>query len=241
MASSNWQTVALRWLSLCGIVAPPVDAAVNALVAAAQPHYDFVRDYVSSLAAADRPGSAVLCALWAAFPLVFGPFAVAVYAGLRGHRFGRIPPALLLCFSLFLGLCGIFRFDPTDPDLTLSSRTHMIVSTLASAVLFPTPFCLWLATRRDPRWQGVRRFSLLLQAVGLMAGFLLALAYFEVLSLGGLAERGYWAVYYVWIVGVALKLRCLGNTAGPASLRSAARERLAHSSLRVLRPRRPRQ
>lgn len=211
MDAREWRAVALRWLSLCGIVVPPLDALVNALVGAAQPHYDFLRDYASDLAAQGRPYSEALCALWAAFPLLFGPFAVAVHAGLREHRFGQILPILLGLFAVFISLCGIFRYDPASPEHPFS-QVHLIVSMLASIALFPGPFFLWLATRHDASWQRFRKFSLLLQAAGLLAACLLALAYFRVMTWGGFAERSFWGVYYVWIVGLAIKLRQMGSS-----------------------------
>jgi hypothetical membrane protein len=208
--------VLLRWVSLCGIVVPLLDALANTFVGVVQPHYDFLRDYVSDLAARGRPYSGVLCALWLAFPFLFGPFAVVVYAGLRGHWFGEVPAFLLGLFALFIGLCGVFRYDPASPEQTLSSRVHVVVSILASAALALCPFFLWLATRHDARWQSFRRFSLLMQAAGLLAALLLALAYFRVITWGGFAERSFWGVYYVWVFGLAWKLRLLGKAACPA-------------------------
>jgi hypothetical membrane protein len=205
--------VALRWLSLCGIAAPLLDAAVNAFVAKQQPGYSFVKQYASDLAAPGRHDSEVLCLLWASFPLLFGPFAGAVYVGLRGHRFGRIPSLLLGLFALFIGLCGIFRYHPSGSEHLEASLPHVIVSSLASLVLFPAPLFLWLATRDDARWQTFRRFSLLVQVGGVGAAFLLLLAFLELMPWGGFAERTYWGVYYVWFVGLGLKLRRLGREA----------------------------
>jgi hypothetical membrane protein len=188
-------------------VVPLLEALVNAFVGARHPHYDFLRDYVSDLAAQGQPDSEALCVLWGAFPLLFGPFAVVVYAGLRGHPFGRVTPTLLGLFALFIGLCGIFRYDPDGPLQSFSSRAHVLVSTLASTVLVPDPFFLWLATRRDPSWERFRKFSLLVQAAGMVPAILLALAFLQVLAWRGFAEWCLWGVYYAWIGLLALKLQ----------------------------------
>jgi hypothetical protein len=45
----------LRWLSLCGIVAPVLDAVVVGIISAGQPSYDPVRDYLSVLTAPGHP------------------------------------------------------------------------------------------------------------------------------------------------------------------------------------------
>lgn len=203
----TWQRVTRHWMSLFGIVTPPLGATVNTIVAAHQPCYDFLHNYVSDLAATGRPYSGILCAWWATFPLQFGPFAIAVALGLRGKRFGQVVPALLGLFAVFIGLCGIFRFDPGDPTQTAGSRAHVVVSSMASAMLFPCPFLLWLITRHDDGWRRCAWFSLVMQAAGISAGIALGLTWLHVVTLCGLAERAYWIVYYIWIVGLALKLR----------------------------------
>lgn len=209
----DWRRVSLRWLALCGVIVPPADAIVNAIVASHQPGYNYFRDYASDLAARGRPDSLVLCYCWAVFPLTFGPFAFAVYTALRPKPGARAVGFLLALFSICMGLCGVFRFDPTSPEHTFSSRAHVVVSALASAALFVCPFLLWLATRHDPEWRFFRGFSLVIQVGGVVGAALLIIAFLNIGDLGGFAERTYWGVNYVWIVGLALKLRQLGASA----------------------------
>jgi hypothetical membrane protein len=204
----NWRSAALRWLSLCGVVVPPLIGAVYALVGARDRQYSFLHDYMSDLAALGRAESHLLAASWVAFAVLFAPFVVAVYAGLHGRRLGSVPPALLALFALFIGLCGLIRHDPAGAD----NRAHVLVSGLANVALFPVPFFLWLATRADDSWRRFRRFSLFLQGVGVAAGLWLLLVYFRRYAWGGLAEWGYYCVYYVWVVGLGLKLRRMGTS-----------------------------
>jgi hypothetical membrane protein len=217
----RWRRTALRWLSLFGIVVPALDSLANTVVGLHRPKYNFLLDYISDLGARGRPDSDALCAVWVTFPLLFAPFVIAVYEGLQEHRFGWVVPALLEFFALFLGLCGIFRFDPAGPYTTFASQVHVLATGLAGTAVFPGPFVLWLATRHDPRWQGVRRFSLLLQAGGAVTAVLFALVHFHVLWWAGLIERGFWGVYYVWFVALALQLRRLGRTGSEQSNGSA--------------------
>jgi hypothetical membrane protein len=203
----NWLSAALRWLSLCGVVVPLLIGVVYALVGARDPHYSFLHDYMSDLAALGRTEGHLLAASWVAFALLFGPFSLAVYAGLHSHRLGGVPPALLGLFALFVGPCGLIRHDPAGAD----NRAHVLVSGLANVALFPTPFFLWLATRTDDSWRRFRRFSMLLQGVGAAGALWLLLVYFRRYPWGGLAEWGYYGIYYVWVVALALKLRRMGT------------------------------
>jgi hypothetical membrane protein len=205
----NWRSAALRWLSLCGIVVPPLIGAVYALVGVRDPHYSFLHDYMSDLAALGREEGHLLSASWVAFAVLFGPFAAAVYAGLHGHRLGGIPPTLLALFALFVGLCGLIRHDPFGAG----NRAHVLVSGLANVALFPAPFFLWLATRADNSWRRFRRFSLFLQGTGAAAGLWLLLVYYRRFDWGGLAEWGYYCVYYVWVAALALRLRRMSSAA----------------------------
>jgi len=208
----DWRQAALRWLSLCGIVVPLLNGTVYALVGFRDPQYNFLRDYMSDLAALGRTEGHLLSASWVAFAVLFGPFAVAVYAGLHGHRFGCVAPALLALFAFFVGLCGLLRHDPAGAD----NRAHVAVSALANVALVPVPLSLWLATRADDSWRLFRRFSLVLQAVGAAGALWLLSVYYRRFAWGGLAEWGYYAIYYVWVVALALKLRRMGASACPA-------------------------
>jgi hypothetical protein len=153
--------------------------------------------------------------MWIAFPVLFWPFAFAVYVGLKGRRFGLLPPILLVLFGLFICICGVFRYNPGDPRGTTFSQVHVIVSSLSSAAPAPTPFFLWLATRKDDRWRLFRRFSLVMQVLGLIAALLLALAFCHLIDWNGFAERSFWGVYYIHAVALAVKLRRMKHAIRP--------------------------
>ncbi len=208
MSARNWRAAALRWLSLCGIVAPLFEMLVNVLVGTWHADYSYFQHYISDLTVRGRPYGDVLGLLWAAFPLIFGPFAVAVYAGLGDRPLGRLLAVQIGLFAAFIGLCGIFRYDPFSPR-DLLSRGHVVVSALANAAVLPTPFVLWLAMRGDESWRRFGTFSLFIQVAGVVAAILLGLAFFRVIGWGGVTEWGFFGVYYVWIVALALKLRSL--------------------------------
>ncbi|HEX5269206.1 MAG TPA: DUF998 domain-containing protein [Gemmataceae bacterium] len=212
----------MRTALALGVVVPILDGVAYGLVAARQPHYSFLDDYLSDLAAEGRTGAEVLAVLSLAFPALFVPFAVAVRAGLRRHRFGAVPAILLGLFAVFVGLLGIFRHDPAGP-YNAFSRAHVVVSALANAALFPVPFFLWLATRTEASWRRLRRFSLVVQGAGAVTALLLALAFFRVIGWGGLIEWSYYGLYYVWVVALAIRLWRAGTT--PARLRPPRRGR----------------
>lgn len=206
MDRRQWKRFALRWCSLCGVVVPLFDMAVNGVVGALQPHYNICCQYVSDLGATDCPYGQVLSNFWVAFPFCFSPFALAVYAGTPPGRFRWVAPMLLAIFAVCIGLCGVFRCSPDCAAHTFATGSHLIVSSIASATLFPSPFFFWLATRRDPHWQNLRHFSLVMQALGIGALVVLALAFLNLSPYGGLYERTFWGVYYVWLFVVGLEL-----------------------------------
>ncbi len=204
---------ALRRLSLLGVVVPLLDFLVVGTVAALTPGYDPARQFASQLTVAGRPYAPVVRAWWVAFGCLLTPFSLAVYAGTRPNRFARVTPVLLAVFALLVVVCGIFPCDVGCHGRTWTSRVHITASALSSFALTPCPFFFWLGTRRDERWRRVRRFSLVMQVLGLAALGLLVAVFLGLNPWTGLFERAFWAVYYVWTLVIALKLHALGRPA----------------------------
>jgi hypothetical membrane protein len=201
----------LRWFSLCGIVVPLLDIGIIVFASTHRPGFDPVFDFLSQLGVPGEPYSTLVSAWWMAFPFLFWPFAVAVHAGTHGDPHAWVTPTLLALFALFLGGCGVFHCDPGCVGITLSSKLHSTSSALAALSMAPCPYLLWRTTRHDERWQGYRAFHLTLQTLGLAALFVLILSVVRVVSGRGLLERLFWGLYYVWVVGVAIRLLKLGR------------------------------
>ena len=140
-------------------------------------------------------------------------------------------PALLVLFAVFIGGCGVFHCDPGCLGLTLSSKLHSISSGLAALCMAPCPYCLWRTTRHDERWHGYRAFHLAVQVVGLAALVCLILSILNFAYWRGLFERLFWGLYYVWVVGVAVRLLKLGRLERAAPCHEAESAAARHCAL----------
>jgi hypothetical membrane protein len=201
----------LRWLSLCGILAPLLDSLVVGIISALQPNFDPVRDYLSLLTAPEHPDRGFLRAWWISFGIQFAPFAAAYYAGTRNNRHPWIVPILLLVFAFFISLSGVFPCDPGCRGRTISAKLHYSVSTVAALALTPCPFVFWWSTRQDARWRGFRLFSGVIQVAGIATLLALLWAFLNWYPWAGLIERIFWGLYYLWILVIAVKLFQLGG------------------------------
>lgn len=98
-----------------------------------------LRQYVGDLGASDSPPGTALSAFWLAFPVLFGPFALAVYAGTRRGRLPWVTPTLLVVFSACIGLCGVFRCSPNCHAHTASTQAHLLVTACPPPLSTPVP------------------------------------------------------------------------------------------------------
>jgi hypothetical membrane protein len=197
----NWRAGA--WF---GILVPGLDALVNEVVAANQTDYAPLHDYISDLSAPEVAYSGLIRGWWLAFPFLFAPFLVALYANLRRHRFAWVVPGLLQLAVTALAFCGIFPCDAGCQGRTFSAQAHYICSDIVGAALVLSPFALWLTTRIDERWQRFQVLNLGFFLGGGLAGGALALAARGHFPLPGLCERIFYGVYYLWFILLAVRL-----------------------------------
>jgi hypothetical protein len=201
------------WWPVCGIIPPLITFVLNALVGALHGDYDPLREYASALAAHGQPYAAILSGWWIAFPFCFLPFPIALYQATRTNPLAWTAPTLLALFAVAVGFSGIFRCAPGCRGHSFSNLAHLAASTISSAMLAPSPLFFWWTIHNDPRWRCHRSFSLVMQALGTLAGFGMMLAILQIIPLRGLIERMFWCVYYVWVLIIALRLMRLGRPA----------------------------
>src|SRR5262249_13878438 len=101
-----------------------------------------------------------------------------------------------------------------------SNVAHCVASSIAMIALFPCPCLLWLSTRRDRRWRLLGCYSLSIQAVAIVGAILVirGLLAPQHFLLCGLVERSFLGIYYLWVVGIGLKLQHLGRARRSAGM-----------------------
>jgi hypothetical membrane protein len=202
----TWRRAVVRVGAGCGIIAPGLGTLINGIVAALQTDYNSLQDYISDLSAPGVPYSGLIRGWWLAFPFVFAPFICALYVRLSGQRFAWCAPSLLAVAATALGLCGIFPCDPGCRGLTLSARTHFILSDVVGIALVLSPLALGLTTRNEARWRAYHYVNLLFLSGGIAVGVALFAAGQGRLALPGLYERLFYGVFYIWFILIALHL-----------------------------------
>ncbi len=208
----KWQSVAAHWGPWCGIIVPGTDALVNGVVAAVQPNYHPLNDYISDLSAPDVCYSWLIRAWWIAFPVLFFPFAVALHYHVRQGKYRWAPAVLLVWFSIGLCSCGIFHCDPGCQGKTTSAKVHFASSYTAAAALYLSPLALILVSWNDERWKGYQWINIAALFFGAGVGIALFLSGKHIIPHRGLWERLYFGVFYIWVVLLALRMSYLERT-----------------------------
>ncbi len=189
---------------LAGIAAPIVSWGLSVVVIASWPGYDPSVQSISLLANAPLGGlqtvafavTGLLGAAWS--------FGLSSTLGVTRRQRGVVRWLLLLQAAIALG----FALLPTDPDgvpRTLVGSLHLANFYLYSVTMPATLLALALVMRRDPRWQGGARLTLLAAGLVLVATALVPATVDGPLTPWlGLLERIYVAVPSAWQVGAGV-------------------------------------
>ena len=195
---------------LAGIAAPIVSWGLSVVVIASWPGYDPIAQSISLLANAPLGWlqtvafavTGLLGAAWA--------FGLSSVLGVTRRQNGVVRWLLLLQAAIAFG----FAVLPTDPEgvpRTLIGSLHLANFYLYSVTMPVTLLALALVMRRDPRWRGGVRLTLLAAGLVLVATALVPATVDGPLTPWlGLLERIYVVVPSAWQVGagvVAWRLR----------------------------------
>ncbi len=213
-----------------GILAPALDVAVILGVAALQPRFNHVTQFVSELAVDGGPYASVIRGWWAIFTFVLAPFAGALWLGVRPRWLGRILAAEMLVFALLAGLCNwLFPCaagcEPTTPE----GRIHSVASGVEFISILTMPLLLGLGTRTQPGWAKTAQWSLLAFVLLLLGEGLFVAGRFFSGPIAHFAEpyMGIWqreinGVFYAWVMGLAIKfIRAPALTPEPVTTSAA--------------------
>jgi hypothetical membrane protein len=207
------KTGLIRAFSLLGICAALLDLPVISIIGLLRPHYDPIERFASVLGITGRPYSMIISGWW----ILYGTLIVLFSCSLlwttgKEYRYWWMGALLIMIFGAFDGIgSGVFPCDQGCAGKTLVGKIHHVVSTVGTVALLPAPLFMWLAWRHDPFWWRCRTFTLVIQVVGALFFIALILGKSEVVSayfgkVGGLLQRMFYLVYYVWFIALGLKL-----------------------------------
>ncbi len=207
------KTGLIRAFSLLGMCAALLDIPIISLIGLLHPHYSSIERFASVLGITGKPYSMIISGWW----ILYGTMIVLFSCGLllttgKEYKFWWIGALLIMIFGAFDGIgSGVFPCDQGCAGKTLVGKIHHVVSTVGTVALLPAPFFMWLAWRHDASLKGYRTFTLVIQVVGALFFIALILNKSEVVSayfgkVGGLLQRLFYLVYYVWFIALGLKL-----------------------------------
>ena len=187
-----------------GIAAPIVSWSLSVVVIAAWPGYDPVAESISSLA--NAPFGWLQTVAFA----ISGLFGVAWAFGLSSvlgstARDRALVRGLLLLQAVIAFAFAILPTDPEGAPTTLIGRLHLLDFYLYALTMPLILLVLALVMRRDPRWQGGVRPTLLAAGLVVVATALVPATLDGPLTPWlGLLERLYVAIPSIWQVAVGV-------------------------------------
>jgi hypothetical membrane protein len=195
----------LRAYAICGLVAPIFFALMVVLESSLVTGYNQIAQPISDLGASALYGSYSI--LQDVNFLVFGILVIALAIGLgQALRASRAISWSLGFFGSMIFLAGLFQDEPAP----WPAGAHGLVSVFAFISIILTQFFTWRRLRRstgeEGEWGKYSRFSLI--TMGLT---IILFASYGVLgqpgsSIGGLVQRVFLAVPWLWIEVISLKL-----------------------------------
>lgn len=198
------ETMTVRSLAVCGIIAPLLFATLVITAASLRTGYSHVSQFISELGYGSN--AVVQNADFVLTGLLIILFSYGLHKGVSGGVGSRIGPAFVAAFGIGLIGAGVFPGDPASPTIQMSHFLFASVAEIVGAVV-PLAMCRRLA--KDSSWRGYATLSLLTGIVGLV---LLIVFYVGVFGSGildpwkGAVQRLFWAVPSLWIEFAAVKL-----------------------------------
>lgn len=197
--SSAW----IKAGALACLLACAGDITVPEILAGSYPGYDPVMQSESILGTAGSPVAAWFTAWSVCLAVLFFIFAWGLQHAFWPKARRMVSAAwLLVLYGIGEGLgSGLFPFNHIDGVLTLSGKIHSVGSILGSGALFLLPLVWLLRPPADgPRLKVLSWGVLILGGLFLL---LFGLAKADLCSGGGLWQRAYLAVYYVYLLTLA--------------------------------------
>jgi uncharacterized protein DUF998 len=202
---AEYTTRQFRILAIYGILAPLIYVAALVIGNVLDPSYSQVGKTVSELIESGAPNRYLLIGIFVIYNLFLIPFAEGLYKALN-----KGVQAKVVFLSLFsISVLGVvwtlfFPLDTNGAATTFTGMMHLIIGIPVVFGIFLTELSFWRAVRKDSRWQGYGRFSLVIFFVNLVAG--LTTVAFVNSDIRGLLERFSSGSFLLWVEIVSLKL-----------------------------------
>ena len=200
----------IRWLLLCGALAPLMMVAFLIVAGLLTPGYSHVADTVSQLGADGRPHPEVMNAGFIAYGLLINGFAYGLY-----RQLGRGKGAKAIWVSLGISgagllLAGIFHVDPkmlgappADSPVTLEGGLHAGFAQVAFLAFAVAIMIFAWTVSLDPAWRGFTGMSL---AVVFLYSVVAVMFWSDVaVSIEGALQRSFFGIAVVWVEAVSLR------------------------------------
>jgi hypothetical membrane protein len=193
-----------RLYGICGIIAPIFFALMVIVESSVVTGYNQVSQQISDLGASALYGSYSLLQ-----NLNFGVFGILIIALAVGLR--RALPASrafswsLSLFGVLVFLAGVFQDQPSP----WPGGVHALIAVTAFVSIILSQFFSWRTLRRstsgqETGWSRYARFSLITLVLSVIMFVLNSIFYGS--SIGGLVQRVFLTVAFLWIEGISLLL-----------------------------------
>jgi len=206
MNDRSRQIAAMRFLAALGIATPILDVVVSATLAALDPNYSHLRNFLSELGEEGRPYAAAFNVWCVIYGLMFAGFAIALGRALQSWSVA----AALLAIAILSAASGAFPCDPECKGTTWTAKVHMAIGHFGVPAMVLAPFVCWRVMRERPEWRSYGAFSFGVGVLMAVAAAWLAAGFYTGQHAWwcpmGLAQRTLLGIQYVWLVVVAVRL-----------------------------------
>ena len=195
-----------RFLSLCGIIAPPFIVSMIFIAAANTPGYSHINDTISKLSEQGAANPWIMIAGFISYGVLIMGFSYELYLHLRHGLKAHIAWIAFMIYGICMILAGIFRDIPGGIDAPLN--TEGIVHN-ASIIVSCLSFLagMWAfagSVYRRPSWFGFTWFTVIASALALILSVIFAIQSYVPAS--GLIQRIFYFILVGWIEIVSIWL-----------------------------------
>ena len=200
-----------RFLSFCGILAPPTMIFFILLAAYLTPGYSHVTDTVSKLSEQGALHPGLMIAGFISYGVLIIGFSYALYLRLRHGLKAHIAWISLTLYGICMILAGIFRDSPnTEALLNPEGFIHNAAIIVSCLSILTGMWMFAGSVYQKPSWLGFTWFTIGASILGLALSIVFAVQSYVPAS--GLLQRLFYLVLLIWVETVSVWLYKLSFT-----------------------------